>query len=228
MPDRPVVALDIDGTGGDYHAHFTRFAQEWTGRKMPDPASINPGLPLHKHLGMSKAYYRQCKLAYRQGGLKRSMPVYPGFAEMTKEFRHAGAAVAICTTRPYLRLDNIDPDTRHWLRRNGIQYDWVLFGTHKYRDLAKQVGASHIIAVLDDLVELVGQARSLGIQAWLRDQPYNRYTDEFPRVMNFEGDPWRDVILNEIRKWYSHEGVGHRGNVGDRRRRHGLSEGQEA
>lgn len=202
MPGRPVIALDVDGTLGDYHRHFTIFAEQWTGRKMPDPEAINPGMPLHHHLGMSKATYRQCKLAYRQGGMKRSMPVYPGAADMVRAFRKAGAAVAICTTRPYLRLDNVDPDTRHWLRRNRIQYDWVLFGEHKYRQLARQIEPDSIIAVLDDLVALVQQAQSLGLPAWLRDQPYNRYTDEFPRVTEFANGEWRGEIINRIRKWY--------------------------
>jgi hypothetical protein len=186
MSGKPVVALDIDGTLGDYHAHFTRFAEQWTGRPMPDPRDINPAQPFHRHLGMSKTTYRACKLAYRQGGLKRSMPVYDGAAEMIREFRKAGADVWICTTRPYLRLDNIDPDTRHWLRRNHIQYDGVLFGQNKYRDLSRIVPAESVVAVLDDLVEMVRQAATLGMPAYLRDQPYNRYTDVFPRVDNLE------------------------------------------
>jgi hypothetical protein len=197
MP-RPVVALDIDGTLGDYHGHFTRFAQEWTGREMPDPADINPALPFHRHLGMSKATYRQCKLAYRQGGMKRSMPVYPGAADMIRDFRHAGAKVWLCTTRPYLRLDNIDPDTRHWLRRNHVQFDGLLYGPNKYRDLVKLVPAFSVVAVLDDLVDLVYQTHKLGLNGFVRDQPYNRYPADLPRVSDFTDDPWRKTMLAVI------------------------------
>lgn len=196
---KPIVALDIDGTLGDYHSHFTRFAEAWTGRKMPNPAWINPGQPLHKHLGMSKATYRQCKLAYRQGGLKRSMPVYQQARDLTVALRKAGAEVWICTTRPYLRLDNIDPDTRHWLRRNGIQFDGVLWGEHKYRDLVKHVGRERIVGVLDDLPELCEQARSLGLPALLRDQPYNQHVDEFLRVSNL-GQAGK-VLLDAVRQY---------------------------
>jgi len=170
----PVVAIDIDGTLGDYHTHFLKFAKGWIGRPMPDPEDINPGLPLHKFMGTSKATYRKCKLAYRQGGLKRSMPCYYGAKHITEALRRAGVEVWICTTRPYLRLDNIDPDTRHWLRRNGIQYDAVLWGEHKYRDLVKQVDRERIVGVLDDLPAMLDQAHSLGLRTLLRDQPYNR------------------------------------------------------
>ncbi len=173
---KPIVAVDIDGTLADYHTHFLKFAEGWYGREMPKPEDINPGMPLHKHMKTSKATYRQCKLAYRQGGLKRSMPVYEGAREMTREIREAGAEVWICTTRPYLRLDNIDPDTRHWLRRNGIQYDAVIWGPNKYRDLVKHVGADRIVAVIDDLPEMAVQAMDQQIKSvYLRTQPYNEY-----------------------------------------------------
>lgn len=181
------MAIDIDGTLGDYHGHFLHFAEGWYGRKMPSPKDINPGLPLHKFMRTGKSTYRQCKLAYRQGGLKRSMPCYEGASELTRTIRKAGAELWICTTRPYLRLDNIDPDTRHWLRRNGIQYDAVIYGERKYRDLVRNVGANRVVAVMDDLPEMCEQAIAALGYSWphetgdpwppvlLRDQPYNRH-----------------------------------------------------
>jgi hypothetical protein len=188
---KPVVALDVDGTLGDYHGHFLRFAETWIGKPMPSADEINPGLPLYRHMGVAKSTYRACKLAFRQGGLKRSMPVYDGARTLTVALRKAGAEVWICTTRPYLRLDNIDPDTRHWLRRNGIQYDAVLYGERKYRDLERIVGADRVVATLDDLPEMYWAAEKLRLKPYLRDQPYNRHEsvhritdlDEALRVM---------------------------------------------
>lgn len=171
--NKPVVGLDIDGTLGDYHGHFTRFAEQWCGRAMPEPHRNTDGVPLYKWLGMSKATYRQCKLAYRQGGMKRSMPAYEGASELTHAIRKEGGEVWIATTRPYLRLDNIDPDTRHWLRRNKIQFDGVLFGEHKYRDLKRILG-DRVLFVVDDLPEMIDVAKSIGLGLMLRDQPYNR------------------------------------------------------
>lgn len=195
----PVVALDIDGTLGDYHGHFLRFAEGWIGRPMPDPTDINPGLPLHRFMRVSKSTYRACKLAYRQGGLKRSMPCYSGARELTVSLRKLGAQVWICTTRPYLRLDNIDPDTRHWLRRNGIQFDAVIWGEHKYRELKKRVGVERIVGVLEDLPELCEQADTLGIPTLMRDQPYNRNIATYPRVEDL--DTAREVLSRTIKLW---------------------------
>lgn len=169
----PVVALDIDNTLGDYHSHFLEFAEKWIGREMPDPKDINPGLPLYKFMDISKATYREAKLAYRQGGWKRWMPVYPGAADLTRMIQRAGAEVWICTTRPYLRLDNIDPDTREWLRRSRIRYNAVLFGEHKYKELKRQAG-SRVCAIADDLPELLHSASLQGFDnLYLRSQPYN-------------------------------------------------------
>lgn len=198
---RPVFALDIDGTLGDYHGHFLRFAEGWAGRKMPDPNDINPGLPLHQFMRMAKRTYRECKLAYRQGGLKRSMPAYPHARQLTVNLRALSAEVWICTTRPYLRLDNIDPDTRHWLRRHGIQYDGVLFGENKYRELLRRVPAGRVVAVLDDLYEMVLQASNLGLPAILRDQPYNRF--EACQIFDRAKDlvQAEELLTKELENW---------------------------
>lgn len=181
--DVPVVGLDVDGTLGDYHGHFLKFAEGWLGRSMPSAEDINPGLRLSDFMGIPHEQYRQIKLAYRQGGLKRTMPVYEGATDLTHELVKAGVEIWICTTRPYNRLDNIDPDTREWLNRHRIAYSHILFDDPdstverplgKYGALVQQVGVSRIVAVVDDLPDQLQSARSYGIsKRYLRAQPYN-------------------------------------------------------
>lgn len=179
---KPVVAIDIDGTLGDYHGHFLRFASDWYGRQMPNPEEINPGLPLHTFMRTSKTTYRQCKLAYRQGGIERSMPVYNGASLLCGELRRSGAEVWLCTTRPYNKYDTQSPNTVHWLKRNKIQWDHMISGQHKYRDLVKQVGRERIVGVLDDLPEMYDQAAELGLMPIMRTQPYNKHVRNVDRV----------------------------------------------
>lgn len=193
----PVVAIDIDGTLGDYHGHFLRFAADWYGREMPDAQQINPGLPLHKFMRTSKSTYRACKLAYRQGGLERSMPVYDGANELCRQIRATGTELWLCTTRPYLKLDSQSPNTTHWLRRNHIQFDHMLSGPNKYRDLVKQVGKNLIVAVLDDLPEMIYQASDLGLWTMIRDQPYNKHVNWHYRAMDLHQA--RRTILQEVK-----------------------------
>jgi len=206
---KPVVALDIDGTIGDYHGHFLNFAKGWFNLPMPEPSTINPGLRLWEHMGVRVEDYRMCKLAYRQGGLKRTMPAYPGADTLTSALRRAGAEVWICTTRPYLRLDNIDPDTREWLRRNNIEYDAVLFDRldskySKYLELQEQAG-DRVVSIADDLPELVVSARDLfpdaeRVSVYIRDQPYNQH-DQYKAVRFSSCASLATRIISDIQIW---------------------------
>jgi phosphoglycolate phosphatase-like HAD superfamily hydrolase len=205
---KPVVALDLDGTLGDYHQNFLEFATRYFGKTFPHPGTANPGLKLWDWMGISQRDYQDAKLAYRQGGWKRWMPCYLGAAELTLRIRSAGAEVWLCTTRPYLRLDNVDPDTREWLGRNRIQYDALLFdpahkddGT-KYHELARQAG-TRVASVVDDLPEMLqaaSDARVPGLSASiLRDQPYNRHLPHFKRAEDC-GQIW-GYVTEDLHRW---------------------------
>lgn len=196
----PVVACDIDGTLGEYHEWFLDFASKWFGKSMPPVGTINRGQPFWKFMGVTRKDYRDCKLAYRQSGLKRAMPVYPGSASLARAVKSAGAEFWICTTRPYLRLDNIDPDTREWLRRNKIVYDAVIFGADKYRELVRQVTTQRIVAVIDDLPEMLEAAAGLGIsRRYLMDQPYNKDYHSARRVHS--NNTLARLIEEDIERW---------------------------
>lgn len=212
---KPVVALDIDGTLGDYHTNFLEFAWRYfdRGPKTWDPQAVNPGLPLWDHMGISLREYRDAKLAYRQGGWKRWMPVYREASAMTHFIRDKmGAEVWLCTTRPYLRLDNVDPDTREWLRRNNIAYDALLFDPaheedgSKYDELARQ-GGQRVASIVDDLPEMITAARnafyssvnSKWIAPILREQPYNR-TFKYDRRATDLLQAW-ELVVADIEAW---------------------------
>lgn len=157
---KPVVAIDIDGTLGDYHGHFLDFADAYVGCGN-----------VHNYDGsrtfkdwfcdtyrVDERTWHDIKLAYRQGAQKRSMPAYPGGARLCELVKEAGAELWLTTTRPYLRLDNVDPDTRFWLEHRAIEYDGMIYDEDKYRVLANRVGAERVCAVLDDLQEQWGWA----------------------------------------------------------------------
>lgn len=172
---KPVVVLDIDGTLGDYHSHFHAFTEAYTGHAQRQ--GYDGSCELHEWYNLSLDRYREIKLAYRQGGMKRSMPVYPDASQLVRVLRFSGCEVWICTTRPYLRLDNIDPDTREWLGRNGIAYDGLLYSENKYERLLEIVDPERIIAVLDDLPEMcVAAWHKIGPDVpMLKQAPHNTY-----------------------------------------------------
>src|SRR5882724_1406876 len=80
---RPIVAVDIDGTLADYHDHFLGFAANWIARNhsyTSGSATYDGSYPFSKwcmdFFSIDLATYRQIKLAYRQGGMKRTMPIF--------------------------------------------------------------------------------------------------------------------------------------------------------
>jgi hypothetical protein len=211
---KPVVAIDIDGTLGNYHGNFIQFARLYFGAAEEVWSDDNPGMPMWEWMGIPLRTYRDAKLAYRQGGWKRWMPVYPGASELTHEIRSAGAEVWLCTTRPYLRLDNIDPDTREWIRRNNIAFDALLFDpVHeedggKYGELVRQVG-DRIAAVVDDLPEMIEEARRLSIPAYqrpiLRDQPYNAWYKPSDVIRAIDLSDVRSLVFSQLEEWYGRQ-----------------------
>jgi hypothetical protein len=205
-PVKPVVALDIDGTLANYHRHFLDFAQAWKGEYI---SKVYKGdCSLAEHCEMDMRTYRECKLAYRQGGMKRSMPIFYGAESLPWALRNNGAEVWLTTTRPYLRMDNIDPDTREWCRRHGIEFDGLLYDEDKYLRLSEIVGSERIVAVLDDEPQNLFRSAALGLYSvWMRTQ-YN----EFAIDPDSQGPPpWhlevfsveqaKKEILRRVEKW---------------------------
>jgi hypothetical protein len=105
--------------------------------------------------------FREIKLAYRQGGLKRSMPINPGAIGLFEILHAYGVEVWLTTTRPYLRLDGVDPDTRFWLDRHGIRYYGLIYDEDKYSVLADRIEKERVVAILDDLPEQYDAAEVL-------------------------------------------------------------------
>jgi phosphoglycolate phosphatase-like HAD superfamily hydrolase len=157
----PILALDIDGTLADYHGHFARFAEAYvgSGESVLFPKDYTGTYSFREFvcskLGISEYTWRDIKLAYRQGAQKRSQPIRAGAPALLRTAKKLGVEVWLCTTRPYQRLDNIDPDTRFWLEHNGLNgYRGLLYDDDKYAQLADRVDRERVIMVIDDLYEM--------------------------------------------------------------------------
>lgn len=184
-PLAPVIALDIDGTLADYHNHFMWFATLYLQEAVM--ADWRPEFEgeFSDALGLEKRTYRDIKLAYRQGGMKRSIPAFPGAKQLVEDIRNEGVQVWIATTRPWMRLDNIDPDTQFWIDRNLGRIDGLIYGEDKYADLLDIVGRERILGVVDDLPENIERAHDLELDVCLRHGPHNawwRHSPDKPRV----------------------------------------------
>ena len=165
----PVVLVDIDGTLAEYHTTLFQFCVKywdiWTPYENPVCDWDGEG-DFEDYLGLTRSQYREAKLAFRQGGHKRFMPIYYEVAGFLEAMYDYGIGLWFTTTRPWQRLDNVDPDTREWLRRHGIVGEGLLYDEFKYRKIMDVVDGDRIIGVIDDLPEMIDHATEEGLQAF--------------------------------------------------------------
>lgn len=198
---KPIVALDIDGTLGDYHQHFLDFADQYLDIEIP---RTYDGRMHFKDwfcdwAPATERDWHNVKLAYRQGGMKRTMPIIKGAQELCHTIQAAGAELWLTTTRPYLSLDNVVPDTVEWCRRHYISFDGLLFDDDKYRVLAQRVSADRVVAVFDDIPELVSAANThFRYRAWLIRSHWNRARKS---ARMCEVDTAGEIAVHAINKW---------------------------
>ncbi len=200
---KPIWVSDIDGTLSDYHGSFARFAWRYWGMKVVGYEPWDGTGEFEGYLQITKAQYREAKLAFRQGGNKRWAPVYPGARELSEAVHEAGGEFWVATTRPWQRLDNIDPDTQWWLKRNGIEVDGLLYGDNKYDLLVEAVDKTRIVGVLDDLVDQYHKAWSHGLPAYLRVNDHNVTAPLTIQRINLHQAA--EIAAGEIQEWrFSH------------------------
>lgn len=171
---KPVVSWDIDGTLANYHDHLLRFVcRYWNIRTHYSVSTWSGAGNFEDYIGITQEQYREAKLAFRQGGMKRTMPLYKGAREALEQTQRLGAEVWLCTTRPWQRLDNVDPDTKWWLEINRMPFDGLLYGETKYQDLCSAVDHRRVVAVIDDLPEQCDAAADLGLPVMQRANTHN-------------------------------------------------------
>lgn len=203
----PIAILDIDGTLGDYHRHFLRFAGMYLGlRTLPAGKKMYLGEQAFSTwfcntFDVSIRVFRDIKLAYRQGGQKRSMPVFGHSRLLSSELRGAGAEIWLATTRPYMRLDAVDPDTRFWLKQHGIKYDYMLYDDHKYELLSRQIDAERVCVVLDDQHEDLAEAAMFfdrSVCVLYANSWNSAYATDWPSV---DSGTVRPTLIERVTEW---------------------------
>jgi hypothetical protein len=196
---KPVVAIDIDGTLGDYHDHFIDFAVRWLGHGYAKPKGswAYDGSESHRDwftrtMDVDVTTFRAIKLAFRQGGMKRTMPIYRESTPTINYVRELGAEVWLTTTRPWERFDRVDPDTRHWLSEHQIEFDGLIYDDAKMTALAERVDVERVVAVVDDLIEVLEEA----------NQAFPNAVTILRKTIHNRGVHWKNEgYMDAIRQW---------------------------
>lgn len=197
----PIVAVDIDGTLAQYHRHFFDFADHYFDAEFS--RDYGGSGAMSEHMGLTKSEYRACKLAYRQGGQKRSIPLYPGAEAFMWWLSEQKCEVWITTTRPYQRLDGMDPDTRFWLDSHGIHYDHLLYDGDKYEVMGRNVDKDRVIAIIDDLPEQCAAAAEIysSEMPLMPERRHNTHHGHWTKFNSF--NDLTTIIKGRIEDWYA-------------------------
>jgi hypothetical protein len=205
---RPIVAVDVDGTISEYHEELAGHVSRYF--NIPLPAMPWDGLGnFEDYLGITQHQYREAKLAYRQGGFKRWSPVMKDVHILEWHLRtlHGRGLleVWITTTRPWNRLDSVDPDTRFWLDNNFPVYDYLLYDDHKYPKLAELVEPSRVVGVLDDLPEMIAEATESFAGAVVRmvNRPHNVHAH--PSCIRTSIPDFCQELNSQVERWWTYE-----------------------
>lgn len=203
---KPVVAVDVDGTISEYHHSLADHVWRYFGIEDVRVDSWDGSGNYEDFLGVTQAQYREAKLAYRQGGFKRWSPVMDGteslLAALTWLRERELIEVWITTTRPWLRLDSVDPDTRFWLDAHFPVYDHVLYDDNKYHRLSGLIDATRVIGVIDDLPEQVNAAKLfVGAPAYLVPRQHNRLVH--PSMQRATLEQFAAIVENNAHEWWS-------------------------
>ncbi|MFP3900761.1 MAG: 5' nucleotidase, NT5C type [Acidimicrobiia bacterium] len=174
-----ILGVDLDGVCGDYTAALRAVV---AGQRGIDPAS----LPVERswdfrEWGLSpvefQRIHREAVLEHR---IFRTMPAFPGAAEVLWRLSDAGVWIRIITHRLYVNWGHATAvaDTVDWLDSVGIPYRDLCFLGAK-----PQVEAD---CYVEDAPHNVVALRSTGSYVIVFDQPYNREVDG-PRAGDWAG-----------------------------------------
>lgn len=203
----PIVCVDVDGTISEYHYSLAEHCRRYFGIPYELDGSWDGRGNFEDFIGITQEQYREAKLAYRQGGFKRWSPVQEGVEDLLFKIRDIkmkrGLEVWITTTRPWNRLDSVDPDTQFWLNNHFPVWDHILYDENKYTRLASMIDPVRVVGVIDDLPPMVAQAAwhydRKGV--WMVDRDHNRSAHPSVPKCTLEEFAW--TLEERVEEWWT-------------------------
>ena len=124
-----IAAIDIDGVIADWEKGYINFI--WENTMFVPKSTKLAKAEIPKQLMM------ETKEKFRLSGKKRDLELIPGAKEFIDWLKDQGYYVILLTARPYKEYSRIYSDTLHWLKKNNIQYDLIIWNEKKEDFLMK-------------------------------------------------------------------------------------------
>ncbi|MBT4551835.1 hypothetical protein HOC37_02490 [bacterium] len=138
------IAIDIDGCLTEYPSSFLNWIANEKGSQYKSLEIIKKVL--------SKKDYQLLKHEYRLSGAKRSIPLLVDAKEVLDNLNKKGFSLWIVTSRP--EWEPVSSDTKHWLKRNKIPYEKLIFTKNK-KNFFLQQGVKYFRAIIDDDISII-------------------------------------------------------------------------
>jgi hypothetical protein len=178
--DRACVIVDIDNVLCDYIGGICDWlpSQFVTRDDHPSPALLDRIERIRKQgsyinakaLEIPEDAWQNLKHAFRTGGHKRRLPVFPDAKDFLMRCQDAGYRIVLLTSRPIDRYQNIFTDTILWLNDNNLPFDFVWWSVDKAERILMEDGLREkVMFAVDDDARFVDQFARAGIPTyWLR------------------------------------------------------------
>lgn len=176
--NKKVCAIDLDGVVVQYPEFFVEFINKKT--------NANHQNLFDARKNLSNDEYLEMKDAYRQSGVKQTIPLRDGAKEFVEFLKSKDYSVVIITKRPYKKYFRIFADTKANLDSNKIPYDGVIFDSEKHKTIVKEFPQLEFI--VEDNKSIANEIGEWGYKCFLIDNIYNQgsLNKNVTRVSTFE------------------------------------------
>lgn len=157
---RPCFAVDIDNVLGRAEQEVQRLFHELTGTSWPRGLYGSAGGLDTSQL--ERELIEEIFSRFHEESIPR-LPLFPGAKQALAVIHRRYRIIIVTARRPHSR-----PQTLQWLEKHGIPFD-ALYHTEEKTEIPES-----ITAAIDDHPHHIEGYRTLGMQVFVMDQPWNR------------------------------------------------------
>lgn len=127
-----ICIFDIDGVLNDYPDCYVDFVNKKLDKNFKNLSEIKSTLTYRE--------YKEIKYIYRTCGYKENLEVKKYSKEVLKELKRMGYYIIILSSRPVDEINSLIIQTTNWLKKNDLEYDYLMFGNSKHLDVIQKFG----------------------------------------------------------------------------------------
>lgn len=156
--------FDIDGVLNYYPQCYIDFVNKELGLKLETLDVIKTVL--------SQKDYKALKYKYRTCGIKEELKVRQSAKDLMYKLKQMGYYIIVLSSRPVDKINALIMQTTNWLKDNGIDYDYLMFGENKHLDIIQKFG--NVEFVVEDNRAFANNIAKHGNQVFLINNDCNK------------------------------------------------------